>query len=192
MQTEMHAAPCWSQLNWLSSSQQECMWHIVTGRLNSRFGACMQYSWELWHRSGEYPRGCAAFAFAASAAAAGFRAQRPEASPGGKPGPGGHTTARMRAGIGYSPTEQVLLQWLSHPVCHAAASKARHHLLTAIFGSLACGAASADQSAVFPWLADVPGGGVGGHVHVLRVLQRRERGPATNPAHGKRPRCGAW
>ena len=67
----------------------------------------MQYAWELWHRQGEYPPGCAAFAFAAAAAAAGFRAQRPETTSGGKPGPGGHTTARMRAGIGYSPAEQV-------------------------------------------------------------------------------------
>jgi hypothetical protein len=73
------------------------MWHA----------SCMQYAWELWHRQGEYPPGCAAFAFAAAAAAAGFRAQRPETTSGGKPGPGGHTTARMRAGIGYSPTEQV-------------------------------------------------------------------------------------
>ena len=73
----------------------------------------MQYAWELWHRQGEYPPGCAAFAFAAAAAAAGFRAQRPETTSGGKPGPGGHTTARMRAGIGYSPAEQVGI-WILH------------------------------------------------------------------------------
>ena len=74
---------------------------------------CMQYAWELWHRQGEYPPGCAAFAFAAAAAAAGFRSQRPETTAGGKPGPGGHTTARMRAGIGYSPAEQV--SWRLEP-----------------------------------------------------------------------------
>ena len=79
-------------------------WHPKVAKLHFTL---LQYSWELWHRQGDYPHGAAAFAFAAAAAAAGFRAQRPESSPGGKPGPGGHTTARMRAGIGYSHVEQV-------------------------------------------------------------------------------------
>lgn len=78
-----------------------------TRKLLKLYCTLLQYSWELWHRQGDYPHGAAAFAFAAAAAAAGFRAQRPESSPGGKPGPGGHTTARMRAGIGYSHVEQV-------------------------------------------------------------------------------------
>ena len=55
---------------------------------------------------------------AGQTAAAAFRAQNPEFSPGGKPGPGGHTTARVRAGIPYSEMEQVAtsLQFLAFAI----------------------------------------------------------------------------